>query len=438
MIGNWRSTIIPMAFRLSGSRAFNYYEEILKISKMNENDLKNYQASKLKNLLIHSHKNVPYYRDILAKYDVVTPNQKVKLENFQNLPLLTKEIIRKNQNSLLSEDYKHRSTYLNTSGGSTGEPINLIQDRFYDDWNTANKLFMTTLAGKSLGEREVKLWGSERDILEGTIGHKAKLKNFIYNRKFLNSFIMSESDMERYVIAINNYQPYYIWTYVDSILYLAKYIEAHNIKVFSPRSIVTTAGVLTEEMREYIQAIFGTKVVNQYGSREVGGIASECLKQDGLHVFDWSHYVEIVDNNIYVTLLTNYSMPLIRYNIGDTAEMYRKVSAHLQSTRIKKVTGRVTDHFIKKDGTVIHGEYFTHLFYFLNWVKQFKVVQDDYNNITCYVVIENKPIQKDVIDIEAKIKQVMGEKCKLNWIIVKNIKPTASGKYRYTVSRLCR
>jgi len=81
-------------------------------------------------------------------------------------------------------------------------------------------------------------------------------------------------------------------------------------------------------MREKVEEVFGCPVYNRYGSREVGDIAGECKYHQGLHVLPWGSYVEIVDEagnlvepgvegRILVTCLTNYAMPLIRYDIGD-------------------------------------------------------------------------------------------------------------------------
>ena len=36
---------------------------------------------------------------------------------------------------------------------------------------------------------------------------------------------------------------------------------------------------------------------------------------------------------------------------------------------LRKITGRVTDHFVKEDRTIIHGEYFTHLQWC--WIPRF-------------------------------------------------------------------
>lgn len=121
-------------------------------------------------------------------------------------------------------------------------------------------------------------------------------------------------------------------------------------------------------------------------------------------------------------------MPLIRFKIGDLGIL----PSDNPLRRLSRVTGRVTDHFVCRDGTLIHGEYFTHLFYFRDWLRQFQVVQTDYNKITCFIVPQNEPVTSDMNDIKDKIQKVMGKDCEIRFDAVEQIQPSKSGKFLYT------
>ena len=138
-----------------------------------------------------------------------------------------------------------------------------------------------------------------------------------------------------------------------------------------------------------------------------------------------------------ITLLSNYSMPLIRYEIGDTGNMStKKLECHVKTKILTKVTGRVTNHFILRDGTIIHGEYFSHMFYFKDWIKKFRITQKDYDNIICAIVKIKEPAKKEIKEIEISIKKIMGNQCRIKWEFVQNISASKSGKYIYTISEL--
>ncbi|MCD8527529.1 phenylacetate--CoA ligase family protein [Candidatus Woesebacteria bacterium] len=366
-------------------------------------------------------------------------NGTVDLAAFKKVPIMTKEKLRSLGENLHAIDHKSRGSFENTSGGSTGEPVVFLQDSRYKDWNIANKLYYAGLVGKQVGQREVKLWGSERDILQGSIGLKEQLMNFLYNRRLLNAFLMTEDDMRAYVAEIDTFRPQHIWVYVDSIYQLARFMEANSLVLeHPPASVITTAGVLTEEVRTYVESVLNTKVYNQYGSREVGDMAAEDKTQNGLNTFPWTHFLEITESGeILVTTLENYSMPLIRYHIGDTAEWLaeNKYKVTQNTTpKLSQVTGRITNHFVRADGTVVHGEYFTHVFYFKSWVKRFKVIQEELDLVRCLVVLNGKPNPEEQAQMTADIRTVMGSDSRVVFEFVDEIAPSASGKYLYTES----
>lgn len=101
---------------------------------------------------------------------------------------------------------------------------------------------------------------------------------------------------------------------------------------------------------------------------------------------------------------------------------------------LSEITGRVSDHFKRKDGTLVHGGYFRGLFYFKNWVNKFQIIQVDYNFIRIYIVLYGEKDENDLKDIENKIKAVMGESCKVEFNFVNEIKPSDSGKFLFTRS----
>ncbi len=165
-------------------------------------------------------------------------------------------------------------------------------------------------------------------------------------------------------------------------------------------------------------------------------------------MFECFNKVEILDTNdnpvnegengrIIVTNLANFSMPLIRYEIGDVGAMSGITCACGRGSKmLKTVTGRTTDHFRKKDGTIIHGEYFTHLFYFKDWVKKFQVVQKDYDLIEIKIVLDGEKEEKDITQIKKDIGVIMGNDCKIKFSYVDAVEESASGKYRYTMSEV--
>ena len=87
----------------------------------------------------------------------------------------------------------------------------------------------------------------------------------------------------------------------------------------------------TEKMRKKIEEIYGYKAFNSYGLSEMNGpgVAFECPEQNGMHIWEDSFLVEIIDpktlqpvpdgeeGELVMTSLQKEGMPLIRYRTKD-------------------------------------------------------------------------------------------------------------------------
>jgi len=432
---------------LKGKSYKREYNEIKQIK--NENDLLNFQEKYLKKLLLHTYQNVPYYRGIFDSIGIIE-NSEIHLSKFHEIPILTKELLQKHQKDLVSKDYMNRKWYINYSGGSTGEPTRFMQDNCYDKWVGATRkyYFQDILDINESNVKKIILWGSPQDLFKGTISIKSKIINWLSNIQLLNSFKMSQNDMKSYINLINKYKPEIIRGYAGSLYELAKFSERNNLNIYKPKKIISSAETLTNDMRIKIETVFGTKLYDFYGSRESAIIAGEC-KYGLMHVFSFNNHFDIIDRNnnlinegkegrIIITTLHNYSMPLIRYEIGDIAELgLAGCTCGNFLPCLKKISGRLEEQFIKKDGTIVIGYFFVHLLGVLlnkGFIRKFQVIQEDFNQIKILSVLEKDLPDFEKKEIEQKIKVEMGADCKIIWNFVDDIPKTKSGKYLYTQS----
>lgn len=406
------------------------------IRTMTRTDPHTLSLQKLDQLLSFARNNNGYYAKFLSDS-----------QDLNSLPILTKDTIRREFENLNSTRQR-TSTYENTSGGSTGRPVLLIQDDEYDNWSqiTQNYYFREFLGIERNEVNSVWLWGSERDLLKPDPWiHRTRrsISLFLRNRVFLNTFNTSEQRWLEYIEKIRSRRPYYVAGYAGSLYRMARVARKHNIRLYRPRFVYSAAEALRDFMRNEIEEQFGVKVYDFYGSREVGPIAGEC-SMGRKHVFVANNIVEIVDDvdqpvgagregRLVVTNLHNYSMPMIRYAIGDMGIMSsERCGCGSLLPVLDKLTGRITDHFHLRDGTLVHGEFFTHLFYFRNWIEQFQVDQIAYDHIRISVVPCAKVTERDVEEINAGIHTVMGEACVVEWHYVDAIDKTPRGKFLFT------
>ena len=421
-------------------RQWKIYYEKKKLQYLPLEEIKKYQLDKFKQLLMEADKS-PYYKEIIESFGKSL--DKFTLEDLKKFPILTKDIIRKEKTRLLTKPVEE--LFANSSGGSTGEPINFYQDQNYRDHVWATMMIIMETCGWFYGARVARLWGAPQD----KPGLKGKIAYFLQNTRFYDSFNMSEENMLKYHKDMEKFQPDVIISYASSIYLLAKFLEKKGIKPNYPKiSISTSAETLHPYMRETIEKIFNSKVFDKYGSREVSAIAYECEAHSGLHIIMDNVIVECIDSitgeevwdkpgELLITDLNNYGMPFIRYKIGDMGILSKeKCRCGRNTLLLKRVIGRTTDNFILKNGRIVHGEYFTHLFYGLEGIKEFQFVQEKIDRFIFYIVKDENFDVNIINRLEQEIKNVVGSDSQLDIIFVESIPKTPTGKYRFTISKI--
>jgi len=431
-----------------------FWKEYLQISGLSDrNSLDTFVAQKRNELYLHAYTHTKYYRKIFDQIGLIK-NNTVDISRIPEIPLLTKEIIRAHHQDLIADDYQTRRWFYRSSGGSTAEPIRIMKDDIYRKWGSAVNYcyFKDMLNIEEPMVKKVVLWGAGRDVFTGSVGYYAAVRNWFFNRIFLNSLRMTEQDFENYIHTINTFKPEIVRGYAGSLFELCRYAERKKIPLHHPKIVVSQAENLTDTMRNVIESNFGTKVYNVYGSREISNLAGEC--KDGLlHTFQFCNILEVVDKDnkpvkegemgrIVVTSLFNYSMPLIRYEIGDMATLGPEMCScgHALPT-LKKLEGRITEQFILKDGTNVHTGFFGLLFddpFEEAGIEQWQVIQEDFDKIRINVVATRDLPDQFKNELDKKIRVGMGSQCTIIWNTVDNIPKTPSGKYQYTKSLIPR
>jgi phenylacetate-CoA ligase len=133
-----------------------------------------------------------------------------------------------------------------------------------------------------------------------------------------------------------------------------------------PRDLPIRVGVFgaepwSESMRKQIEHAMGITAIDIYGLSEVmgPGVASECVHQQGLHVFEDHFIVEIIDQEtlepvpdgeygeVVFTTLTKEGIPVIRYRTRDISRIIPEpCTCGRTFRRMERVTGRSDDMLI--------------------------------------------------------------------------------------------
>lgn len=404
---------------------------------------------RLSALLSHAWANVPYYREILPGPPPDDSDPASLQAYLEKAPLLTKDILRSRGSELHARRGHSRRTYPNTSGGSTGVPVPFLQDQRHWNITTAVQMRNSEWYGRSFGQPELYIWGSEIDILKGQVGLHMRVANALSRRHYFNAYLMTDANLEKLFNDLTTRRWPLIVAYTQSLYEISRIARQRGLRFVPPGGIVVTAETLHDFMREEIEEVFGAPVYNRYGSRECGDIAADCPEAKTLHVFPWNCYVEIVDEcgqpvppgtvgEVVITSLTNRSMPLIRYCIGDRATLLPDgpCACGRAGQRLARVAGRSTDVFRRRDGGLVDGKFFLELLHLKPWIRSYQIVQRDYEWVEVLVVPNGhlRPADSEVVALQADTRMVMGPDCRLDLRFVSDLARSGSGKWRYTIS----
>jgi phenylacetate-CoA ligase len=449
---NWRAPIIRAAFRLQNPEILRELDLIHSIERSPQK-IRAIQEERLERLLYHAWSQTEYYHEVLEHCGVVR-NGRVNLDRFVDIPFLTKDIIRSHGDRLRAKSLPPgRKPHKNLSGGSTGQPVRFWQDNVYWGVTIATRTYHFSTVGKEYGQREMKIWGNERDLRLGSLGWKATLENFIYNRKFEQCWHLPERRIQEIIRHINQWRPQMLWCFRDGIDSVAKYINEHGIEVHTPAAVVLGGATVYPFMVQAIEKAFLAPAISAYGSREVGAVACQCRLRGGLHIAAQAHVVETIgaderrvieqDGELTITPLLNYAMPFIRYRIGDRGRLTERSCACGRAfPLLDALSGRVVEVLRNPEGEQIDPIYFM-------WMmaekinnttfKKGQIVQEEDGSITVNLVLEkgvsSPQATPHLNEIREAIELVMSTECPIRFAFLDDILLSVSGKYPYIVRR---
>ncbi|MEM6483414.1 MAG: AMP-binding protein, partial [Pseudomonadota bacterium] len=419
----------------------NLYRKALDTQWLPRGELEHLQLTSVNELLAHAKKRVPFYKES-GSY----PHRVSSLAELNKLPILTKTAIRKESQRLLAQG-KESSAWWKATGGSTGEPLKFAHDLTSHEWRTAMSLRGYSWAGALPGTRQAYLWGIPSQPQGASAQLKEKLHQMLDRKRFYNCFDFGPTQMRRCYEELRTWKPQVIVAYTNAAYELARFIEQQELAPLEVDAVICGAEKVHPTQREKIRQMLASDVFDTYGSREFMLMAAECEKHEGLHVSMENVIVEVVDDDnqavgdgetgrILVTDLHNYTMPFIRYEVGDLAKMSsRMCSCGRQSQLLEEIVGRSLDVIRMPDGRVIPGELFPHLMKDFPQVQRFRLHQKADYSLNLFVVTQDNGLDDTA---EASIREGIFRLAKsdvpVTITVLDELPLTRSGKHRVTVS----
>lgn len=411
-----------------------------------EEQIMDYQSSKLKSLIEFSYKYVPYYEETFNKIKL-KPSDISSLEDLSKIPILTKDIVRKNNMKLVRRGLDLRYVKIGKTGGTTGAPILVYKDNKTRSFSWASYYRWYEWMGFNYYDSIATLWGAKTVTKKPPVAFIVeKVSNYLQNEIKIDAFELSNKYNWVVYKKLINFKPRLIKGYVSALLDFGSFLNQNKLFGIKPDALSSTTETLLPHNRLFLSKIFNAPIYDQYGCGELPAISYECPAHNGLHVNMEHILCEILDEDdnpifdrvgrVVGTDLDNYAMPFIRYENGDLSSVTnRKCDCGVNQLLMGSIDGRTSDTIVLKSGKKVHGVYFTDILYELgiltDKVQKFQVYQNYPGEIDFRIQCE-KQLDKEVKN--RLLKYLSKAFNKVNYSEHRSLINESNGKFRYIIN----
>ena len=213
--------------------------------------------------------------------------------------------------------------------------------------------------------------------------------------------------------------PAILLSHPSNIEALARHCQAHGIEVPALSELRSFGEVLPPGIRALCREVWGARLTDSYSCEEVGAIALQCPQHDHYHVQAENLLVEVLDQDdrpcapgqvgrVVITTLHNLAQPLIRYEIGDHAELGGPCDCGRGLPVMKRIMGRGRNMLRTPDGGSHWPSFPSGLWMAWPQIRQFRIVQESLERIVVELVASPELSEAEQRQLGVGLQQSLG------------------------------
>jgi len=408
-----------------------------------------HQFRQLGAVVRHAFETAPFHRQRFEAAGL-HPDRALTAEAWRRLPILTRKEVQQSFEALRSQRYPkaHGGISEHATSGSTGMPVKVLKTElaqfFWRAFTLREHLWHRRDLSKTFSAIRVtggpaaypdgvrtETWGSTTGSVYAT-GPGVTLD--------IATKIREQAEW------LGRQEAAYLLTYPTNLRALAEYCRDREMRFPSLRQALTLGEVLTPEAREACREAWDIGVADTYSAQEVGYLALQCPDCESLHVQAEGVLLEVLDEDgrpcragevgaVVVTPLHNFAMPLIRYAMGDYAEVGEPCPCGRGLPVLQRVLGRARNMLTMPSGERLYPTFQRALRAAANF-SQAQLVQRGLEELEVKLVAKSPLSEADEEKLKEHLRERFGYPFRIAVTYHDEIPRSAGGKFEDFLSEV--
>jgi phenylacetate-CoA ligase len=379
-------------------------------------ELASRQRMRFRALARHATTESPHFAQRLKRADL-TPDELAEPGGLEALPPLSRRGLVDAGEGLFCRAVPpgHEPLHTTTTSGSTGEPI------------TVRRTAVTQAHWLACTLRD-QLWhrsdpGGRLAVLRANIDREQRLpdhgapSSLVFRTGPAEVFPPTRPIGEA-VRWLLEFSPHQLLVLPSSLQEILAELDRSQSRLLELRSVRTLSETVSPRLRQETLRMLELEIEDSYSSQEGGIMATQCPEAGTYHISEHVR-LEVVDaggracapgqvGRLLLTDLMNFATPIVRYEIGDYAEVAGPCACGRSLPGLRRILGRERNLVLRPDGSR-HWP----LVGFHRWgdvfpVRQFQFVQRDRHTIEARMSAAGRPTREQESRLAAIIQEQLG------------------------------
>lgn len=317
--------------------------------------VKEYSERLFRKTLKYAYRNSSFYHEYYSSHGI--GYEDLEHIEIEKIPMMNKSLVRENFYDIATRPVDPESVkraaaggemlarvgrdFLVHTSGSTGRPCNFLYDRQAVTAIESNFIRLSIGGKNAIGIKDFPI----KSVYIAPVGSgyacTALALNGLKSYHAKGYVLDASTPLNEWKQVLKRYSPNFLSGYPSCLSMIAALQEKGDID-FHPKKIITGGEPLNHDSAVYFSELFNADIIDYYGCTESILLGAGGSSYEGLYLFGDLNYFEVDSGSrLVITPLYNRLFPLIRYQLNDMVEGFRKEDTGvLPFTHIDRIMGR--------------------------------------------------------------------------------------------------